>query len=49
MPGPGYSFLGIEERRNVEQVLGTWDLTRFAVRGDGSIPHRTPPGASTAS
>ncbi|WP_328687620.1 DegT/DnrJ/EryC1/StrS family aminotransferase [Streptomyces phaeochromogenes] len=30
MPGPGYAFLGQEERQNVEEVLKNWDLTRFA-------------------
>ncbi|MFF5011208.1 aminotransferase class I/II-fold pyridoxal phosphate-dependent enzyme [Streptomyces phaeochromogenes] len=30
MPGPGYAFLGQEERHNVEEVLKNWDLTRFA-------------------
>ncbi|MFD9737665.1 DegT/DnrJ/EryC1/StrS family aminotransferase [Umezawaea sp. NPDC059074] len=30
MPGPGYSFLGEEERVNVEKVLRSWDLTRYA-------------------
>jgi dTDP-4-amino-4,6-dideoxygalactose transaminase len=30
MVGPGYSFLGEQERKNVEQVLSTWQLTRYA-------------------
>ncbi|WP_175906799.1 DegT/DnrJ/EryC1/StrS family aminotransferase [Burkholderia seminalis] len=30
MAGPGYSFLGEEERNNVNKVLDTWGLTRFA-------------------
>ncbi|AOK31921.1 MULTISPECIES: DegT/DnrJ/EryC1/StrS family aminotransferase [Burkholderia] len=30
MAGPGYSFLGDEERDNVNQVLDTWGLTRFS-------------------
>ncbi|MEO3973506.1 aminotransferase class I/II-fold pyridoxal phosphate-dependent enzyme [Streptomyces sp. CAU 1734] len=29
MPGPGYAFLGHEERENVEKVLESWELTRF--------------------
>ncbi|MFC8194068.1 DegT/DnrJ/EryC1/StrS family aminotransferase [Streptomyces sp. NPDC060006] len=28
MPGPGYAYLGDEERKNVEEVLGKWELTR---------------------
>ncbi|MFJ7249460.1 DegT/DnrJ/EryC1/StrS family aminotransferase [Kitasatospora sp. NPDC098652] len=30
MPGPGYAFLGDEERANVAEVLSNWDLTRYA-------------------
>ncbi|MGW4380972.1 DegT/DnrJ/EryC1/StrS family aminotransferase [Kitasatospora sp. NPDC004531] len=37
MPGPGYAYLGAEERRNVESVLDTWDLTRYAY----GVPDRT--------
>ncbi|OKI00832.1 hypothetical protein A6A06_18135 [Streptomyces sp. CB02923] len=29
MPGPGFEFLGDEERHNVEQVLAQWSLTRY--------------------
>jgi len=28
--GPGYSFLGVEERANIEEVMRTWELSRFA-------------------
>lgn len=30
MAGPGYSFLGVEERANIEEVMRTWELSRFA-------------------
>ncbi|MEH6375401.1 DegT/DnrJ/EryC1/StrS family aminotransferase [Streptomyces sp. KLMMK] len=29
MPGPGFEFLGDEERRNIDQVLENWSLTRY--------------------
>ncbi|MEV0373127.1 DegT/DnrJ/EryC1/StrS family aminotransferase [Streptomyces sp. NPDC050636] len=29
MPGPGFEFLGDEERHNIEQVLKNWSLTRY--------------------
>ncbi|MFJ4654433.1 DegT/DnrJ/EryC1/StrS family aminotransferase [Nocardia sp. NPDC088792] len=37
MPGPGYAFLGAEEQANVEQVLQSWDLTRYAY----DVPDKT--------
>jgi dTDP-4-amino-4,6-dideoxygalactose transaminase len=30
MPGPGFIYLGDEERKNVEEVLDKWELTRFS-------------------
>jgi dTDP-4-amino-4,6-dideoxygalactose transaminase len=30
MAGPGYSFLGEEERKNLEEVMSKWELSRYS-------------------
>lgn len=38
MTGPGYSFLGQEERKNLEEVISKWELSRYS--------HDVPQGTS---